>query len=175
MRNRDADPPPSGKPDETLPSRSTELLEIVPCALMEVAIDAGGHRAITFFSGPASQMYGYSRTDALGRDPVFLSAAAPDEISRRRAAFDETGRCQLTTKHLTKGGRMIDVELDGLAWRDERLLCRGSWPKNPLYGGISSTTPVERSPSAGAPPATHSSPAVVDVPPRPLNAENVPA
>ncbi len=119
MRDRDPDPPPSGRPDEALPSRSAELLEIVPCALMEVTIDAAGHRAITYFSGPASQMYGYSRADALGRDPVFLSAAAPDQISRWRAAFDETGRCRITTKHLTKAGRMIDVELDGLAWRDE--------------------------------------------------------
>ena len=87
MRDRDPDPPPSGRPDEALPSRSAELLEIVPCALMEVTIDAAGHRAITYFSGPASQMYGYSRADVLGRDPVLLSAAAPDEISRWRASL----------------------------------------------------------------------------------------
>jgi PAS domain S-box-containing protein len=95
------------------------LLEIVPCALMEVQIDAGGHRAITYFSGPATEMYGYSRTDAVGRDPVFLSAASPDEVSRWRASFNATGRWRQATKHMTKDGRVIDVELDGLAWRDE--------------------------------------------------------
>ncbi len=110
---------PIGGHENALPARSAELLDIVPCALMEVTIDAGGHRAITYFSGPASEMYGYVRTDVLGRDPVMLSAASPDEISRWRATFNETGRWRQTTKHMTRDGRIIDVELDGLAWRDE--------------------------------------------------------
>jgi hypothetical protein len=119
MRRRDVDPPPIGGPENPLPARSAELLDIVPCALMEVNIDAGGHRAITYFSGPATEIYGYVRTDVLGRDPVMLSAASPDEISRWRATFNETGRWRQTTKHMTRDGRVIDVELDGLAWRDE--------------------------------------------------------
>ena len=119
MTHRDSHPGPGGGPDRATPARSAELLEIVPCALMEVNIDAGSHRAITYFSGPATEMYGYSRTDVLGRDPVLLSAASPDEISRWRAGFDATGRWRQTAKHITKDGRTLDVELDGLAWRDE--------------------------------------------------------
>ncbi|HEY6524502.1 MAG TPA: PAS domain S-box protein, partial [Solirubrobacteraceae bacterium] len=119
MTHRDSHPGPGGGLDRAAPARSAELLEIVPCALMEVIIDAGGHRAITYFSGPATEMYGYSSTDVLGRDPVLLSAASPDEISRWRAGFDATGRWRRTTKHITKDGRIIDVELDGLGWRDE--------------------------------------------------------
>ncbi len=119
MTHRDLHPGPDGGSDRAAPARSAELLEIVPCALMEVNIDAGGHRAITYFSGPATEMYGHSRADVLGRDPVLLSAASPDEISRWRASFDATGRWRQTAKHITKDGRIIDVELDGLAWRDE--------------------------------------------------------
>ncbi len=119
MTHRDVHPPPGGGHEKAPPARSAELLDIVPCALMEVTIDAGGHRAITYFSGPATEMYGYHRTDALGRDPVFLSAASPDEITRWRASFDETGRWRQTAKHMTRDGRIIDVELDGLAWRDD--------------------------------------------------------
>ena len=119
MTHRDLHPGPNGGPDRAAPARSAELLEIVPCALMEVNIDACGHRAITYFSGPATEMYGYSRAEVLGRDPVLLSAASPSEISRWRASFDATGRWRQTAKHITKDGRTIDVELDGLAWRDE--------------------------------------------------------
>ncbi len=86
---------------------------------MEVQIDDEGHRSITYFSGRATEMYGYGPTDAVGRDPVFLSAASPGEVSRWRATFNETGRWRQAAKHMTKDGRVIDVELDGLAWRYE--------------------------------------------------------
>lgn len=119
MTDRDVHRSPAGGPDTALPARPAELLDIVPCALMEVNIDAGGHRAITYFSRHASDMYGYSATDVLGRDPVLLSAASPDELSRWRASFNETGRWRQTATHVRRDGTPIDVELDGLAWRDE--------------------------------------------------------
>jgi PAS domain S-box-containing protein len=119
MSRHDPHPPPSGAPDNLPPARSAELLEIVPCALMEVRIDPDGRRAVTYFSTQASEMYGYERLDVLGRDPIFLSAASPSELSRWRASFDESGRWQQRSRHMTKDGRAIDVQLDGLAWRDE--------------------------------------------------------
>jgi two-component system, cell cycle sensor histidine kinase and response regulator CckA len=64
-------------------------------------------------------MYGFERSEVLGRDPVFLSAAPPGQISRRRASFNESGRWQRMDKHLTRDGRVIDVEVNGLTWRDE--------------------------------------------------------
>jgi len=118
MTDRDVHRSPARGHEKALPARPGDLLDIVPCALMEVSIDAGGHRAITYFSRHATDMYGYSAADVLGRDPVLLSAASPDELSRWRASFNETGRWRQTAKHLRRDGTRIDVELDGLAWRD---------------------------------------------------------
>lgn len=44
MTDRYVHRPPARGPEKALPARPAELLEIVPCALMEVSIDAGGHR-----------------------------------------------------------------------------------------------------------------------------------
>jgi two-component system cell cycle sensor histidine kinase/response regulator CckA len=119
MTRRDAHPWPSDSPNRALPARPAELLDIVPCALMEVSINAVGRRSITYFSAAATEMYGYSRSDMLGRDPAFLSAGTADEVSRWRASFNETGQWRQTTKHIARDGRLLDVELNGLAWRDE--------------------------------------------------------
>src|ERR1700743_2186494 len=110
---------PATRQSPALPTRAAELLDIVPCALLEGEVDAGEHRAITYFSGTASEMYGYTPTEVLGRDPKLLSAEPYDRLDQWRATFEVTGHWHQSARHVTKDGRPIDVEIDGVARREE--------------------------------------------------------
>jgi two-component system, cell cycle sensor histidine kinase and response regulator CckA len=102
-----------------LPARPADLLDLVPCAVIEVAVDDAGAREITYFSRAATEIYGYEGRDAVGRDPLFLSARPGEGDAGARTELERTGRWRGRTRHRTRDGREIDVELQCRAWRDQ--------------------------------------------------------
>jgi PAS domain S-box-containing protein len=67
-------------------------------------VHPGGRREISYFNRAAAETYGYSVEEALGRDPEMLAGEG-----------EWAGR----TKHLTKDGREIEVDVHALPRRDE--------------------------------------------------------
>jgi len=100
------------------PARVAELLDIAPCALLEVRRRPDGGEEITYLNRAATEMYGYTADEAVGRDVAILRAADVEDVERRRDALDRTGRWRGTTRHKTKAGRLLDVELRVTTFRD---------------------------------------------------------
>src|SRR5271155_843979 len=69
-------------------------------------------------AGTATELYGYTTAEAVGRDVSMIRAVADDEVSARRAVMARTGVWQGRTRHRAKNGRVLHVELRVTVWRD---------------------------------------------------------
>ena len=114
--------------DGPAPAQVSELLDLAPCALMEVRLHPGGREEITYFNRAACEQYGYTAQEAVGQSPDILRASDSDEVQRRRDRLHRHGTWHGRTMHRAKDGRLLQVELRVTSWTDvagnfERYLC----------------------------------------------------